>query len=317
MLTGSVEEANRPSAARADEPLPEGHPLRQHEAVPAHAGAGRDELARTGRRRGPGVDVRASSSTTAITAHEAPAPAPDRPWTVRADPFSSHRAGFEQSHVPALPARADVPSLPRRGGRGEPTAWSAPPTSTTTRAGGPATIRIGPATRCSARSPSAPTDATPTGYDSRQLPPITFSYSQPVVDTTVRHIDPAAARQPPGRHPGPGVSVDRPRRRGPVRRPRPSRAAPGTTSPTSATGAFGPMRAGRARRRRWRRWPRAGSSCMDLAGRRRDRPGRLRRADTGLPRARPDEGWNALRAVPIAAEPRLGRPQPALRRPHR
>ena len=40
------------------------------------------------------------------------------PWRHRRDPFSSYRSGFEVRTITPLPARADVPSLPGRAGRG-------------------------------------------------------------------------------------------------------------------------------------------------------------------------------------------------------
>ena len=43
-----------------------------------------------------------------------PAPAADRPWPVRPDPFSSYRPGFEIRYLPARPAVPVLQQLPRR-----------------------------------------------------------------------------------------------------------------------------------------------------------------------------------------------------------
>ena len=250
--TGNVRGGEPLERGPGHEPLPEGHPLRQHEALPGHAGAGRDELARTGRRRGPGVDVRASSSTTAITRDDAPTPRA-RPALGRTrGPVLDAPRRLRAAHLPALPARADVPRLPGRGRRGR--RLPGPLDRPRLRgAGGPCAIRAVLATRCCAMVTAAlAADRARRATTPASCPPVTFSYSQPASTRRSGSSIPGSSRTCRSAPSGPAyqwIDLDG---EGLVRRPRPSRAAPGSMRPTTARGASAPR--GRSRgRRRWRR----------------------------------------------------------------
>jgi RHS repeat-associated protein len=127
-----------------------------------------------------------------------PVPAPDRPWSVRADPFSSHRAGFE---VRTLRLCRRVLMFHHFPG--------------VTGIGADCLVR---STDLAYREPTAPDDPTEpgytvltevvhrayrrrmppeVGYETRQQPPLTFTYSEPRVDPTVRTLPPAAVENLP------------------------------------------------------------------------------------------------------------------------
>ena len=122
-----------------------------------------------------------------------PTPAEVQPWTCRLDPFSTYRSDLRGAHLPALPPRADVPQFPRRPERGSrlPGALhrsrlhhraarrsdASPSTPTCCRSRRPATCRTAPA--ATSRIP---------------LPPIDFTYTQAIIDETVRDVDPDSLR---------------------------------------------------------------------------------------------------------------------------
>ena len=161
-----------------------------------------------------------------------PAPAGDRPWPVRPDPFSSYRSGFEVRTYRRVQRLLFFNNFP-----GEPTAGRESP---------------GPVARsrllrpAGAGRPARPElhvprlghrDRLPAGAGglvTRSMPPLEFDYSEPVIGQQVLTLDPGSQANLPegldGRTyrwtdlDGEGLSGD------PERRP----AAPGTTSGTAA-----------------------------------------------------------------------------------
>jgi len=141
---------------------------------------------------------------------EFPTPAPDRttpanPWPARADAFSNHRAGFEVRtyrlcrrvlmfhHFPSAP-EVGVNCLVRSTEFDY--ALPAAPVDAT-RSG--YTVLRSVTHRSYQRKPGSNTD-----YERRDLPPVTFTYSQPVVGPTVHTIDSGQLDNLPVGTQGPG-----------------------------------------------------------------------------------------------------------------
>ncbi|HEV7759226.1 MAG TPA: SpvB/TcaC N-terminal domain-containing protein, partial [Acidimicrobiales bacterium] len=128
-------------------------------------------------------------TTTAVDGGAAPAPTPDTVWPVRADPFSSHRAGFEVRTLRLCRRVLMFHHFPGEAGvgadclvRSTDLAYREPTTPDDPGQAGYTVLAS--VVHRSYRRRTAPA----TGYDSRQRPPLTFTYSEPRVDPTVRTL---------------------------------------------------------------------------------------------------------------------------------
>jgi RHS repeat-associated protein len=117
----------------------------------------------------------------------APTPVPDRDWPARADPFSTRRPGFELRTYRLCRRVLTFHSLPRLGADCLVTAtelgYDEPTPGDPASSGHSLLVSV---TRRGFRRKAAPQ----TGYDHRAHPPLRLAYSRPVVDRTVRHLDP-------------------------------------------------------------------------------------------------------------------------------
>jgi RHS repeat-associated protein len=120
------------------------------------------------------------------------APTDTSKWHLRADPFSSHRAGFEVRtyrlcrRVLMFHHFEDELGAPDYLVRSTDFEYAEPELGAISDPGRPGYTVLKSVTHCSYQK-RAPGDAT---YESRQLPPVTFTYSEPRVDPVIRTIAP-------------------------------------------------------------------------------------------------------------------------------
>ena len=100
------------------------------------------------------------------------------------------------AHRPPLPARADVPSLPGRGGRRQRLPGPLDRLHLFARAR-PRPTRATRSTPSCAPSPRPATGGNDGGYLKRSLPPVEFEYTQPIVQDTVQDVDAASLENLP------------------------------------------------------------------------------------------------------------------------
>jgi RHS repeat-associated protein len=121
---------------------------------------------------------------------DAPTPTPDRAWPVRPDPFSTYRPGFELRTYRRCQRVLMFHHFPSEPG-----------------VGADCLVCSTDFTYCDQNTPSDPRNPNytflqsvtlsgyrrqPSGYLSKQMPPLEFDYSQPVIQQEVRTLDPAS-----------------------------------------------------------------------------------------------------------------------------
>ena len=328
---------------RTAEPLPEAHQVRQPRLAPRPAGPGADGLAVRGGlrlRRGPlrgrrPTRRRPRPSSTGSSARRA---SPAAPWAARPDPFSSHRAGFEVRtyrrcrrvlmfhHFPELGDRADCLVRVDRVRLRRPRLRAQPADASTTSS----PIRAAPASpRSSARHavrlrPRRHAAVSAATASRTHLPQAVAAAARVRVQQgrrssdEVRELDAESLENLPGRPRRARLPVGRPRRRGRLRHPdRAGRRLVLQAEPRRRRASARCRRvaaeavAGGARRA-------AGSSCSTSPATASSTWSRFGGPTPGFFERTDDGGWAAVpRRSAQLPERRLGRPEPALRRPRR
>ena len=206
------------------QPLPQAHPLRQPHAAarqrrasPSFPGQAADRRPDRQRR----LDVRGG---VRLRRARCGRPADDAETTTGAwiltapGPVLLLSLGLRGPHLPPVPARVDVPSLPGRGRRRSATAWCARPTSPTRTKSIPPTSATRSTPSCEAVTQTG-YRRNNGGYDKRSLPPVEFEYTEPIVQDAVEEVDPAEPGEPAHRPGRQRLPLDRPARRRHPRHP--------------------------------------------------------------------------------------------------
>ena len=144
------------------------------------------------------------------------------------------------AHLPAVPARADVPPLPGRGRRRRRLPGALAPTSPTRTSTTPADARATRSTASCTRSPRPATSATTAAIDSAACRRSSSSTPSRSCSDGRASVDAEQPGEPARRPRRRGYQLDRPGRRGHLPASSPSRPAPGSTSATSARSARRP-----------------------------------------------------------------------------
>jgi RHS repeat-associated protein len=115
---------------------------------------------------------------------EAPLPGPDRPWPVRSDPFSTYRPGFEVRTYRRCQRVLMFHHFPEEPGVGADCLVTSTDLAYAST-GGSGMTSVASVTHTGYRR-------TDSGYRCASLPPLEMRYSEPVVGTEVRDLDPEA-----------------------------------------------------------------------------------------------------------------------------
>lgn len=239
-----------------------------------------------------------------------PLPGDAHAWPARADPFSSYRSGFETRtyrlcqrvlmfhHFEELRREVEPLGLPSYLVRSTEFNYAEPLTPADPAKPGYTVLES--ATQRSHQWVSQH-DSTPSAYQSRQLPPVNFRYSQPVVDPTLHTLDPSELDNLPVGTQGSGyqwVDLDGEGLTGVLT----EQAGAWHYKPNHGEGKFGPMRVV-ARKPAMAALAAGRQQLLDLAG-----DGEIDLVDfsgptPGFHERDQDEGWK--RHVPFAFLPNI------------